>query len=133
MSLNHCFVHGEQQIKFNIMFFCAVIFESKLGLGCLILRFQISRTHTHIYIFSTTPLNEWSACCRGCYLHNTHTTNTRVKTSMPPKGFEPMIPAIKRTEAHAIDYAATGISLNSIFFHFCCHCVALKSTDSTHK
>jgi len=33
-------------------------------------------------------------------------------TSMPPTGFEPVIPAIKSIEAHAAEHMATGIGLN---------------------
>jgi len=41
-------------------------------------------------------------------IHNKHES----QTSVPPTGFQPMIPAIKRIEAHAADHMATGISLN---------------------
>jgi hypothetical protein len=40
-----------------------------------------------------------------------HTTLTRDKTSMPPVGFEPAIPASKQLQTHASACAATGIGL----------------------
>jgi hypothetical protein len=43
--------------------------------------------HTH----GRTPLDEWSAHHRGCYLHSTH----KRQTSMPLAGFVPTIPASK--------------------------------------
>jgi len=44
----------------------------------------------------------------------TNTTHNKHKseTSMPPTGFEPVIRAVKRTEAHVANHMATGISLN---------------------
>jgi len=44
----------------------------------------------------------------------TYTTHNKHKsqTSWPPTGFESVIPAMKRTEAHAAEHTATGISLN---------------------
>lgn len=65
MPLKNCFVHGEQLVKFNIMFLSAVVLESKLGPGCLILRLRITRSYIHTHTSSTTPLNEWSACGNG--------------------------------------------------------------------
>jgi hypothetical protein len=38
-----------------------------------------------------------------------HTTLTRDKTSMPPVGFEPTIPASERPQTHALGRAANGI------------------------
>ena len=52
-----------------------------------------------------TPLDEWSARRRDRYLHNTH----KRRTSMPPAGLEPAIPASERPQIHALDRAATGI------------------------
>ena len=43
--------------------------------------------------------------------HNTH----KRKTSMPPAGFEPAFSASKRSQNHALDRAATGISWSGSF------------------
>ena len=47
--------------------------------------------------------------CPGVYLlsllYNTHKT----QTSMPPAGFEPVIPACERPRTYALDRTATGI------------------------
>jgi len=40
-----------------------------------------------------------------------HNTQKR-KTSMPPAGFEPTIPAREMSQAHALDREATGIGIN---------------------
>ena len=32
------------------------------------LSLSLSHTHTHTHRVDRTPLNKWSACCRGCYL-----------------------------------------------------------------
>jgi len=50
--------------------------------------------HTHTHKPGRTPLEEWSAHHRSCYLHNTH----KRPKSMPSAGFEPTIPAIKRLQ-----------------------------------
>jgi hypothetical protein len=64
---------------------------------------------THNWIQGRTPLDEWSARCRGLYLHRTtQHINTR-QTSMTSAGFETSIPATKRPQTHALDRAATGI------------------------
>jgi hypothetical protein len=52
-------------------------------------------------------LNQWSACRRDCYLHNTNKRKRRA--SIPSAGFEPSIPAIRRSQTHALDGTATGI------------------------
>jgi hypothetical protein len=66
--------------------------------------FTITVRHTTL---SSTPLDEWSARRRDLYLI-THNTQKK-KTSMPPAGFEPAIPASERPENHALNRAATGI------------------------
>ena len=65
--------------------------------------FMIILRHTTL---SRTPLDEWSARHGDLYLptHNTH----RRQTSMPPEGFEPIIPASERSQTHALDNTATG-------------------------
>jgi len=47
-----------------------------------------------------------------------HTTFTTGKTSMPRVGFEPVIPACRRPQTHALDHAATGIGLLSSCYFF---------------
>jgi hypothetical protein len=66
--------------------------------------FTITLRHTTI---GRTPLDEWSARRRDLYL-TTYKTLKR-QTSMPPAGFEPVIPARERPETDALDRAATGI------------------------
>ena len=46
--------------------------------------------------------------CPGLFLHLV-LYNTKYNTSMSPAGFEPEIPASERSQAHALDCAATGI------------------------
>jgi hypothetical protein len=65
--------------------------------------FTITLRHTTL---GRIPLDEWSAR-RKDYL-TTHNIHER-KTSMPPAGFEPTIPASRRPQTHALDRAATGI------------------------
>jgi hypothetical protein len=71
-------------------------------------------TLTHI-TFGMTPLDEWSARRRDSYL-TTHNTHKR-KTSMPPTGFEPTIPASERPQTHVLDRAATGIGCYVYWFN----------------
>ena len=47
-----------------------------------------------------------------------YTTFTTGKTSMPPVGFEPGIPASERPKTHALDRAATAIGLLSSCYFF---------------
>jgi hypothetical protein len=56
-----------------------------------------------------TPLDEQLAGRRDLYLttHNSHNS----QTSMSPEGFEPTISADERPQTHAVDRAATGISI----------------------
>ena len=60
-------------------------------------------------ILGRTPLDERPARRRELYL-TAHKTHKR-QTSMPPAGFEPTIPASERPQTHALDLAATGISI----------------------
>jgi hypothetical protein len=66
----------------------------------------ITLTHTHAraHVPDRTPLNEWSARRRSCYLNNKHTR----RTSMPSVGFELAIPVIKRHQICALDRRAVG-------------------------
>ena len=56
-----------------------------------------------------TPLDVSSVCRRDLYrtTNNTH----RRQTAMRQGGFEPAIPASERMQTHALDCAATGISV----------------------
>jgi hypothetical protein len=69
------------------------------------LGFTITLRHTTL---CRTPLDEWSARRRDLCLitHNTHYR----QTSMPPAGFQPVIPASERPQSHALDGAVTGFS-----------------------
>jgi hypothetical protein len=70
--------------------------------------FDFSLDHAQAHTtFDRTPLDKGSARRRDLYL----TTQTLYKrqTSMPPVGFEPMIPASARPQTYALDRAATGI------------------------
>jgi hypothetical protein len=57
-------------------------------------------THTHSQY---TPMDKWSTPSTYLYVttHNIH----RRQTSMSPEGFEPAIPASKRSQIHALDGA----------------------------
>jgi Flp pilus assembly protein TadB len=56
-----------------------------------------------------SPLDEWSARCRGFCLtiHNTHNR----ETSMPPMGFGPTISVRERPQTYALHRAATGTGM----------------------
>jgi hypothetical protein len=43
-----------------------------------------------------------------------HTTLTREGHPFPLAGFEPTVPASERLQAHALDRAVTGVSINDI-------------------
>ena len=81
-------------------FFLSVIKQPNLGIG--------HYTHTP----GRTPLNEWSACHRDCYLHNT--TSKRDKHPYIHWGLKPTISAIKWYETCALDLMATGININKV-------------------
>jgi hypothetical protein len=68
-----------------------------------------THTHTHTHTIGETSLDEASACGRDLYLtkHNTHNRLTFMHTV----GFEPVVPTRERPQTHALDRAATGISL----------------------
>jgi len=63
-----------------------------------------------------TPLDEWSARRRDLYL-TTHTTLTTEKRPCPSVGFEPIISAGERPQTYALDRAATGSGILSVW-HF---------------
>ena len=63
-----------------------------------------------------TPLDEWSARRRDLYL-TTRNTHKR-KTSLPPAGFEPAIPASEKPQTHALNRAATGIGSYYIYYYY---------------
>jgi hypothetical protein len=68
--------------------------------------FTVTLIHTTL---SKTPLDGWSARRRDLY-PTTHNTHNR-RTSMPPVGFEPAVLASERQQTHALNRAATGISM----------------------
>jgi hypothetical protein len=79
--------------------------------GCL---FSLDHTQTHTTV-GRAPLGEGSARRRDLYL--TTQTLYKRKTSMPPVGFEPTIPASARPQTYALDRAATGIDKYCIYLH----------------
>jgi hypothetical protein len=85
----------------------------RLALGVVPLHcrgFTVTLRHTRV---GRTPLDKWSARRRDLCL-TTHSTHKR-QTSMPPPGFETTIPASERSQTHALDRAATGISLAHLY------------------
>jgi hypothetical protein len=56
-----------------------------------------------------TPLKEWSALCRHCYLHNTQQTPER--TCVPSVGSKTTIQAIHQCQTYILNSAATQIKL----------------------
>jgi hypothetical protein len=101
----------------NQEFFAAVTMESISGfisvawqllVGKSLLVIQASRSHSFRHTtLGRTSLDVWSARRRELYV-TIHSTYKR-ETSMPPKGFEPAIPASERPQTHAFDRTATGI------------------------
>jgi hypothetical protein len=65
--------------------------------------FSITLRHTTL---GRTSLDGWSAQCRDLYL-TTHNPHKR-QTSMPPAGFEPVIPPSERPQSYVLDRAAAG-------------------------
>ena len=57
--------------------------------------------------FGRNPLDEGSARHRHLY-ETTHNVHKR-RTSIPPAGFEPTIPASERPQSRALDRPANGI------------------------
>ena len=75
-----------------------------------------SRSNSGHITLSRTPLDESSEQRRDLY-STTHNTHKR-RTSMPPAGFEPTIPASERLQTHALDRTATGIDCRSLHSKF---------------
>jgi hypothetical protein len=71
-----------------------------------------SKTHRHTTL-GRTPLDELSAQRKDLHL-TTHNTHNR-QTNMPPAEFEPAILACERPQTHALDGAATGIGICSLY------------------
>jgi len=69
------------------------------------------------------PLDEWSAHRRDLYLtrHNSHNR----QTSMPPVGFKPTVSTSERPQTHALDRAATGTQLPSVYYKLIACAVAI--------
>jgi hypothetical protein len=80
-----------------------------MGQGLLIIEASRSHSIRHTTL-GRTPLNERSARHRDLYLtkHNIYKRHT----TMPPAGFEPSIPASKRSQTYSFDRVATGTSPN---------------------
>jgi len=84
------------------MIFLSVVQQPKSGLSCLSV--EVRQTP------GRSPLNEWSAHHRGCYLCNRQHTRW---TSMSSAGFKPMIPAIEWPHANALECMATRIGCHN--------------------
>jgi len=67
---------------------------------------MITLRHTTL---SRTPLYKWSARRRDIYLTtgNTH----KIRTSIPPAGFNPTISENERPQTYALDRAAIGTGI----------------------
>ena len=74
--------------------------------------FVITPKHTTV---GRTPLDEGSARRRDLYL-TTHNTHNR-QTSMPLVGFEPAIPPSVRSQTHALNRAATGTGIYTVYIY----------------
>jgi hypothetical protein len=68
---------------------------------------EASRSHSDTPHSVGLLWTEWPARSRDLYLTK-HNTQKR-QTSMTSAGFEPVIPASKRSQTHALDRAVTGI------------------------
>jgi hypothetical protein len=55
------------------VFLFSVAQRPNSGRGCVTGEISLSNTHEHIT--GRSPPNDLSACCRGCYLHNTQQTH----------------------------------------------------------
>jgi hypothetical protein len=105
---------------FNDIYFFPITRQPLGGLGRLIFRgFTITLRHTTL---GRTPLDEWPARSTDLYL-TTHNIHNR-QTSMPPVGFEPIIPVSERPQTHVLDRTATGIGLMTsmliLMNYICC-------------
>ena len=92
-------------ISVSMFFFLAR--HPPLGHGPLFTRF-LDHTQQRTTV-GRTLLDEWPAPRRDLYL-TTHNIHNR-RTSMPPVGFNPTIPAGNLRQTYALDRAATGIGL----------------------
>ena len=77
--------------------------------------------HTHAHVNTNTHsvglfLNEWSAHCRGRYLHKTK--KDKSWTSMTLTGYEPAIRAIRRPQTYAFDIPEVRIGRILRLRHF---------------
>jgi len=72
-----------------------------------------THTHTHTHTLGRPPQDEESARRRDLYL-NTYNIRNR-QTALPPAGLKPTITANERPQTHALDYAATGIGIHTIY------------------
>jgi hypothetical protein len=86
--------------------FCFHSYGASARLGPMAFSFGASRSHS-VGLLWTSDL----ARRRDLYLttHNTH----EIQTSLSPAGFEPTISASKRQQSHALECAATGISMKT--------------------
>jgi hypothetical protein len=77
-------------------------------------------TLRHIAL-ARTHLDEWSARRRDLTTHNTH----KRKTTVPPAGFKPAIPAAERPQTYALGREATVIGIYIYIYMCVCVCVCV--------
>jgi len=77
------------------------------GLDRLTVEVSRSQTIRHKHTLGRTPLNEWSARRRGCYLHHTHyTQQTNIQAL---NGVQTRRPSNQEAAGLLLDHMATGI------------------------
>jgi hypothetical protein len=82
-----------------------------VGQGLLIV--EASRSHSDTphsvgLLWTTDQPDAETSTCRQ------HKNTHKRQTSMPPAGFEPVIPASERQHTHALDRAAAGVGCRNI-------------------
>jgi hypothetical protein len=87
---------------------------------CVSISLSLSHTHTHTHMVGLLWTSDQLVAEA-----DTHSTQNR-RTSMPSAGFEPAIPAIDRSQTHALKRAATGIG-------YAQHSVIYYHINSWHK
>ena len=87
------------------------------------------RDHTH---WTHHTRYDASVCVTGPKQRPLPDNTHKRKTSMPPTGFEPAIPASKRPQTLALDRAATGIGKYLNNFHKVTDCLFLMTLFHVH-
>jgi len=113
---------GGNQIVVTIFLFCLpdLFLPTRCRQTGLLLHLIIlNDTHTHS--LGRNPLDKGSARHSNLYL-KTHNAHKR-RTSTPPVGIEPAIPASERPQTHGLDRVASGIGVcdHSELYFLPCH------------